>query len=165
MRQLTSHATRGGMRGSTLMAWVFVILIGVVISGTALVTMQMHRSQQTATKSSTALLAAGDRVHQALSEVNSVRTGQPLARIANRDGQKVCGAQGTCTTLRATMDGTRIRLALNATTPDGGTAARVAYLQQLPTSGIITGVDSAGRVEFVQDGGTGTDLWTLEVPR
>lgn len=149
----------GDDTGSTLGALMFTVIIAAVLSTAALASMHVVNSRSAAEFSGVALLAVGDRVQVALDDVNTTRSGAPVDRIT--DG-RLCDERDVCTDLTAALQPTgEISLLVTGTTPDGATASRQAVLRQLPTSGIVTGVDADGRLEFVQDGGTGTDLWQI----
>ena len=150
----------GDDRGSSLGALMFAVVIAAVITTAALASMHVSQSRSAAEHSGMALLSLGDRVQLALDEVNSTRTGPATGRITTG---RQCDGADVCTDLREpelTRTG-EISLVVTATTPDGARATRQAVLRQLPTSGVITGVDATGRLEFVEDGGTGTDLWQI----
>lgn len=144
-------------RGSVVGALMFAIIIAAVLATASLAAIQVSRSRAAAQASASSLLQVGDRVQYALDAVNTSATGTALSRI---DQSEQCNA-GACTTLSATMSGADIVLNVTGTTPDGAVAKRVAVLSQLPTSGLVTGVDEFGRLQFVPDGGTGTDLWQI----
>lgn len=152
--------TQSDDRGSTLGAMMFAVIIAAVLATAALASIQVTRSTSAVQHSGLALLAVGDRVQIALDNVNTTRTGAAVARI---DTAKKCDQSGVCTEIsQATLQSNgQISLVVRGTTPDGASATRQAVLRQLPTSGVVTNVDADGRLEFVQDGGTGTDLWQI----
>lgn len=148
-------------RGSAMGAFMFAVIITAVIATATLAAIQVSRSSSAVEHSGLALLAVGDRVQVALDEVNTTRTGAPQERITT--GEVCVENTGVCTQLNdpeLTPEGT-IEVRVTGVTPDGATAARSAVFAQLPTSGAITGVDSQGRLEFVEDAGSGTDLWKI----
>lgn len=161
MRRWITERLRTGHpeQGSALGAMMFAVIIAAVLATAALASIQVTRSTSATQHSGLALLAVGDRVQIALDQVNTTRTGAPIARITT--GEK-CDAVGVCTTLTRTAVATGdISVVVSGTTPDGAKASRQAILRQLPTTGVVTGVDADGRLEFVQNGGTGTDLWQI----
>lgn len=170
---------RGDDRGSLLGSMMFAVLLTAVLATAALATLQVTNHRTTSERAGMALLAIGDRVQVALDEVNSTRTGTALSRITQETNKAPqCDELGVCTWLTATSTGGEIHLRVAAgirgqrVTPDeqaeqnrlGMTAqaTRAATLSQLPTTGVVTGVDADGRLEFVQvPGATGTDLWQV----
>lgn len=154
--------SRSDDRGSTLGAMMFAVIMAAVLATAALASIQVTRSTSAVQHSGLTLLAIGDRVQVALDDVNTTRTGPAISRIVRAQDPQ-CDSLGVCTVvdppvLTPTGD---IALTVHGTTPDGASATRQAILRQLPTSGLVTNVDADGRLEFVQDGGTGTDLWQI----
>lgn len=157
---MTIWATRlRSRRGSTLGAFMFAVIIAAILATAALFSIQVSKSSTAVEHSGQALLAVGDRVQVALDQVNTVRTGTAVSRIPT--GEQ-CDTSHVCTTLtsQANADGS-LTVTVTGTTPDGATASRTVVLRQLPTSGVVTSVDRDGVPQFVQDGGTGTDLWQI----
>lgn len=139
-------------------ALMFAILVTAILAGAALAAAQVSRSRAAVEYSGIALLAVGDRLQVALDEVNTTPGAAPRDRL---DTTEHC-QNDVCTRLQvvsATAD--QIVVTVTATVPDGAQASRTGVLAQLPTSGRVTGVDSLGRLRFVDDDGTGTDLWRL----
>jgi Tfp pilus assembly protein PilE len=151
---------RGDDTGSALGAMMFAVTIAAILSLAALASIQVSRSSSTVEHSGVALLAVGNRIQVALDDINAHRD---IASVPARvNTAKQCDADNVCTELTATPGAAgQMYILATATTPNGTTASRQAILRQLRTSGIVTGVEADGRLKFVQDGGTGTDLWEL----
>lgn len=150
-------------RGSMTGALMFAILVTALLAGAALAAMQVSRSRSAVEYSGVALLAVGDRLQDALHEINTGdRALDPKDRIRSGPQHRVCDAVGVCTEVTVSDGpGGSVAVQVEATVPDGARAVRQALLVPLATSGAVTGVDEAGRPRFAPDGGSGVDLWQL----
>lgn len=167
-------------RGNVMAAWIFGTVITAVILGALLASQQIFDRSTTANSASIALLTVGDRLQQALLEVNSegqlgTQSGTVATAHTRINTNEECLPHDNgelCTTLtvspnETTPDGRPgIKVEVTATTSQNTEAKRRAYITQIPTRGEITGVDELGRLQFVQiptghQPGEHIDIWEL----
>lgn len=159
------QSRRGHMMGSFL----FGIVITAVLIVASMAVIQIQGRASTVESSGVALLAVGDRVQEALADVNRNVGNVPrsLAHERIQTGERC--VEGICTTLEVTADQVApdgrpgILVRVFAETSDNSEAHRSAYLVPLATNGEITGVDEFGRVEFVEGvaPGPNIDMWEI----
>lgn len=150
-------------------SFLFGIIITAVLIVATLATIQIQSRASAVESSGIALLAVGDRVQDALADVNRNVDNLPRSSAHQRiDAGERC-SDGVCTTMQVlnnqvAPDGrVGILVRVSADTSHNTEAQRSAYLVPLATNGEITGVDEFGRVEFVEGvaPGPNIDMWEI----